>query len=721
MLVSGGVLVSNTNFTFTIQWGGSSSGVVQIQFHIAGGSAGNLGCTGVINLSYNLLPNPVAAFTASPSPACFNNPTNISFNSSASVGALSYFWNFGDGFTSTSANPVHPYTAPGTYTVCLTVTNTAPGNGTAPYGSCPSCSDSVCHTVVINSLPGPDISCIATVCAGESGTYCTSASCSTYNWVITGGVITSPNPSTSPCITVQWASGNPQGNIHLDVPGCPGFCSNGTDITVPIIPVSTTISGSSVVCVGTTAAYSLPTLPGTTYSWSISGGQPINGNNTNTTSINTTWNTIGTYTITCVYFDTALNCGGTGTLVVNVLPEMEISGPLKRCAGQSSNMNSHIVTPFTNVASNWSITPAGATINSGNGTATINVTWNNAGTYLVTATPVSGGIVCGPATFNVTVLPIPVISAITGADSICPAGTSVYAAVSNMAGLYTWTVTGGVAVNLGSNNDSIQVTWNPTGPYSITVTQNSYANNCPSLPFTKTVYPYPTPAISGAVNVCADATVTYTITNISSGFNWHITPAQFGTVLSAPGANPVQILWHGNNNPGFTHTVYLHYGLCNDDSIAINIYDPVIPVISQTGSLCPGGITLSVGGTGTYSWSHLENPPVVNNTNTLSGLNYPGHYSVNITNYNNTGCNLVSTINIPDIGRPHAQIFANGPLVYCNPNLPNMTLSAANVGGYTFQWFLGNTSVGTGPTLAVNSGLVPGNGTYVFKCVVTFN
>ncbi len=48
----------------------------------------------------------------------------------ASTGALSYFWEFGDGTTSTLQNPIHLYdvaSAPGV-TACLTVTNTISGN-----------------------------------------------------------------------------------------------------------------------------------------------------------------------------------------------------------------------------------------------------------------------------------------------------------------------------------------------------------------------------------------------------------------------------------------------------------------------------------------------------------------------------------------------------------------------------------------------------------------
>jgi PKD repeat protein/uncharacterized protein YcfJ len=64
---------------------------------------------------------PTAAFTALP------NGATVAFDSSASTDPegpiASYAWNFGDGGTSTAANPSHVYTASGTYAVTLQVTD----------------------------------------------------------------------------------------------------------------------------------------------------------------------------------------------------------------------------------------------------------------------------------------------------------------------------------------------------------------------------------------------------------------------------------------------------------------------------------------------------------------------------------------------------------------------------------------------------------------------
>ncbi|WP_420810130.1 ThuA domain-containing protein [Halopolyspora algeriensis] len=59
--------------------------------------------------------------TASATPAAQNTPMKMAFTGERS-GGVSYKWDFGDGATSTKANPTHTYTSGGTYTATLTVT-----------------------------------------------------------------------------------------------------------------------------------------------------------------------------------------------------------------------------------------------------------------------------------------------------------------------------------------------------------------------------------------------------------------------------------------------------------------------------------------------------------------------------------------------------------------------------------------------------------------------
>jgi glucose/arabinose dehydrogenase/PKD repeat protein len=90
---------------------------------------------------------PVAAAAASPSSG--PPPLAVAFSSVGSSDPdgqpLSYSWDFGDGGTSTAANPSHTYTTAGRYTVRLTVSD-----GTTPTISAPL-------TVTVGTPPAPTI------------------------------------------------------------------------------------------------------------------------------------------------------------------------------------------------------------------------------------------------------------------------------------------------------------------------------------------------------------------------------------------------------------------------------------------------------------------------------------------------------------------------------------------------------------------------------------
>src|SRR5882762_2363602 len=84
---------------------------------------------------------PVAAFTST----CTQLTCNFTSTSSDPDGTIaSYAWTFGDGGTASTQNPSHPYTAGGTYTVTLTVTDNQNATG------------SVSHTVTVTAPPPPN-------------------------------------------------------------------------------------------------------------------------------------------------------------------------------------------------------------------------------------------------------------------------------------------------------------------------------------------------------------------------------------------------------------------------------------------------------------------------------------------------------------------------------------------------------------------------------------
>jgi beta propeller repeat protein len=68
----------------------------------------------------------VAAFTASPLSG--KAPLTVKFTDKSTGSPTSWYWNFGDKYTSTVKNPVHKYTKAGKYTVTLKVTSAAGSN-----------------------------------------------------------------------------------------------------------------------------------------------------------------------------------------------------------------------------------------------------------------------------------------------------------------------------------------------------------------------------------------------------------------------------------------------------------------------------------------------------------------------------------------------------------------------------------------------------------------
>jgi PKD repeat protein len=86
-------------------------------------AAGDPSITWGTIIDYFQIP-PVADFTATPRTG--TAPLQVEFTDTSANIPISWSWDFGDGHTSTLQNPIHTYSAEGTYTVSLTATN---GNG----------------------------------------------------------------------------------------------------------------------------------------------------------------------------------------------------------------------------------------------------------------------------------------------------------------------------------------------------------------------------------------------------------------------------------------------------------------------------------------------------------------------------------------------------------------------------------------------------------------
>ncbi len=134
-------------------------------------------------------PAPVADFSATPLSG--TNPLDVSFTNQSTGVVSSYSWDFGDGGSSTQANPGHSYTTAGQYTVKLTVSG--------PGGSNSKTRTNYINVSEPNQPPVADFS--ATPLFGGrplnvSFTNLSTGDISTYAWSFgDGGSSTQPNPS----------------------------------------------------------------------------------------------------------------------------------------------------------------------------------------------------------------------------------------------------------------------------------------------------------------------------------------------------------------------------------------------------------------------------------------------------------------------------------------------------------------------------------------------
>jgi hypothetical protein len=245
---------------------------------------------------------------------------------------------------------------------------------------------------------------------------------------------------------------------------------------------------------------------GSTYTWSITPGTSgtewkINGTGNN---ITVDWNITGVYTLSVVEKN-ASGCIGlpkSVVVTVNELPRV-IATPSSEaiCSGSSTN-----ITLSSNISSAtfaWAAAlTSGTATGFSNGTgSTIVQTLTNTGTsaatvsYTITAT--ANGNAGTPITVVVTVYPLPVPTITPTANPVC-FGTAgvVYTTEPGMTN-YTWVATGGIVSAGGTSTDNtITVTWNGSGPYSIRVNYHDAHGCTANSPTIQNVTVNPLPATS---------------------------------------------------------------------------------------------------------------------------------------------------------------------------------------------------------------------------------
>lgn len=281
-------------------------------------------------------------------------------------------------------------------------------------------------------------------------------------------------------VSVGTAIATPGSHQPVNGGGGDGYLVKFIDcITAPVAPAA--ITGSTYVCIGSNNTYSIPVIPSaTSYTWSLpagwSGTSSSNIINVISSSISGTIsvyarNACGTSTV--VALSVSINPNPTPTVMVN-------SGTI--CNGQS-----------------FTITPSGAstyTFSSGSSVVSPLITSSYTVVGMSTAGCISNSVVS-----NVSVNPLPTVTAITSSTLICgPPFQGTVTFTGGGASTYTWS-TSSIA-NTIAVSPSVTTTYTVTGTDSnscqntATITQNVSA--CTSVNFLSNydsefnIYPNPT-------------------------------------------------------------------------------------------------------------------------------------------------------------------------------------------------------------------------------------
>ena len=689
--------VSPDNRSVTVTWTAPGNGTVTVF------TSGINGCPGEASLCVNILPLPIAAFTATGTAAADTleicRGQTLWFQNTSQYG--SYFeWSFGDDNSqSTATNTQHHFHTSGLFAIDLVA-----------YNGC-FCADSTRTYIRVLDADAPTLECISTVCPGATSTYSTTTPCTDYDWQVSAnGTILAGGGAAEDSITIQWNSG-PAGLITLGASSCTGggnTCPLETTFLIPVIDNTAEIRGPEQVCPNETAIYTIDAFGGTGYTWTLSGGGSIqSGQGANSVEVN--WsgfpNASTIYWLVANYDNCYLGCGGRDSIPVRIVWPFGINGPVERCEGGSAFFSSKITYNGQNIDCNWTLEAPDGTVvwTSPVPTANPNMTFNaGPGYYQLRAVPNNPILTCtSESTWGIQVLAAPPSpTAITGAAVVCPGIPFSYEIAGAPPGVNThWLVQNGAGAVVADEGNPINVTWGATGPYSLQAWFGSAdALGCKSDTVPFAIQPLGSVGVNGDLIACEDGEGNYQITNLPPGIpvTWSVTPGTAGTVSAGQGTANATIFWY---EPG-GHA--LNADVCGLPGLyAVTVLAPPDPMVQYPAGLCAGQTaTVQTSGSFTsYSWLDAAGAELSTANSLVLGA---GTYSVAVTEVN--GCEGSADFTIEDYTTPNVSITTPDPTGFCN-NGSFVTLHAlANSNGnLTYAWFQNGNPLGaTASTYTTN-------------------
>ena len=447
---------------------------------------------------------------------CRRTATHFTDQSVATDGIASWNWDFKDGTTSSSQNPVHTYLSSGTYLVKLVITSTAGDK------------DSLEQDVVVKSRPlttftAPNV-CEGTSTAITNNTNLNGLTINSWYWDFGDGITSSvQNPGTH----TYSLKGTYQAKLRAVATN---GCSDSTtkEVIIAAIPnAAVSVNGKTTFCQGDSVQLIAEYNPMYTYQWKLDNNDLIN---TDSSSYNVKTNS-GVFSVKVT--NTQANCVATSNQIsVNinpgpVSPYITNNGSPEFCQGDSVELS---VTNTLNNTYQWKKDGGGVGLNSSKYTA------KQSGIYNVTVTNENKCFVTSTNSVNVTVNNAPSAGniSLSGPATFCQGGSVTMSVPATTGYLYNWRNES----ELISGAEINSYTATTSGKYQLEVS-NSTGCTARTSPVTITVKPSPEKPVLEATN--------YT-EGVCPGDN----PIRLSAGLAVSG---YKYLWYKDGQPQYNDTL----------------------------------------------------------------------------------------------------------------------------------------------------------------------
>jgi gliding motility-associated-like protein len=620
-----------------------------------------------------IIAKPTTNFSCNNTWVCYP-PDTVTF-SNTTLNGTAYRWDFGDGQTSTQANPVHVYTSKGTYTVRLIATNTS------------GCEDTTIKPglIKVGVLDANFTMSTSTVCAKRTITFTNTTNIpgATLLWLFGDGGSSTQTTPTYPYLF----QGMYPAQLIASYNGCNDTELKGvTVIPGPTVRFSTNNTAGCGVPYNVT--FSNTTTGATSYLWLFGDG--TTSNQANPTHA---YQSFGTYTVKLIA-TSANGCFDTltkGNLISIVQPLASISNTPQGCAPSSITFtgNTNSSSPVTNYA--WDFGDGSSIASCFCQTQSHNFTIAGNDTVTLTVTNAAGCSWYVKKVMTISVKPTAYFT--MSATTICPKSPLHLINGSTGATHYEWTDDAG---NFSINTNPIFY-YNDPGVHKVTlIAEDQYNNSCRDtfermdtvlMPRAKFVASY----------VCSNRLeIFFTDSSLSAdSYYW-----DFGDGVSTTQAGSVSHTYNSYGNYQVRFAVQNNNTGCTD---TMRYTLKLMPVLSNFNAsdttLCPGDSTVFSAVAAsmkkrTFIWDFGDGYHAVNDSSIVSHTySAPGYFTVKLLAVDTAGCwDSLTKTNFVDIGGASID-FTGTPAGGCLPlNVSFQDQSSPN-GGFSIvsrTWSFGD-------------------------------